>query len=212
MENKNYNPLDQLSDIRQLMERSSRFISLSGLSGVFAGIYAIIGAGAAYWYLRINIATRVRYDYIIENGGIKIDFLTFFILDAGSVLLLALLTGIYLTTKSAKKNNQSIWDKTAQKLLINMAIPLITGGVFCLAMLNHHLFGLIAPAMLLFYGLALVNASKYTHGDVRQLGICEIVLGLLSSFFIGYGLLFWTIGFGVLHIIYGIVMYYKYEK
>ena len=91
MENKNYNPLDQLSDIRQLMERSSRFISLSGLSGVFAGIYAIIGAGAAYWYLRINIAKRVRYDYIIENGGIKIDFLAFFILDAGSVLLLALL-------------------------------------------------------------------------------------------------------------------------
>jgi hypothetical protein len=44
------------------------------------------------------------------------------------------------------------------------------------------------------------------------LGICEIGLGLIASIYMGYGLLFWAVGFGVLHIIYGIVMYMKYER
>jgi predicted lysophospholipase L1 biosynthesis ABC-type transport system permease subunit len=212
MENKHQNPIETLSEIRKLMERSSRFISLSGLSGVFAGIYAIIGAGVAYWYLRINIETRVNYHDIINSDGIKTDFLLFFIIDAGLVLLLAIVTGIVLTTRSAKKNNQSIWDKSAKRLVINMFIPLAVGGIFCLAILNLKLYGLIAPILLIFYGLALIHASKYTLGDIRYLGICEVVLGLIASFFIGYGLLCWTIGFGILHIIYGILMYNKYEK
>ena len=212
MENKHQNPIETLSEIKQLMERSSRFISLSGLSGVFAGIYAIIGAGVAYWYLRINIETRVNYHDIINSDGIKTDFLLFFIIDAGLVLLLAIVTGIVLTTRSAKKNNQSIWDKSAKRLVINMFIPLAVGSIFCLAILNLKLYGLIAPILLIFYGLALIHASKYTLGDICYLGICEVVLGLIASFFIGYGLLCWTIGFGILHIIYGILMYNKYEK
>lgn len=212
MENKNHHTLETLSEIRSLMEKSSRFISLSGLSGVFAGIYAIIGASVAYFKLNIDLNNTIDRTYIFDNQGLKTDFLTFAIIDAGLVLGLALITGIYLTTRSAKKNNQNIWDKSAQRLLINILIPLTVGGVFCLALMYHELYALLAPAMLIFYGLALINASKYTLGDVRYLGVCEVILGLVSSFFIGYGLLFWTLGFGVMHIVYGIVMYFKYEK
>lgn len=212
MENKNHHTLETLSEIRSLMERSSRFISLSGLSGVFAGIYAIVGATVAYYKLNIDLNNTIDRTYIFDNQGLKTDFLTFAIVDAGLVLGLALITGIYLTTRSAKKNNQNIWDKSAQRLLINILIPLAVGGVFCLALMYHELYALLAPAMLIFYGLALINASKYTLGDVRYLGVCEVILGLVSSFFIGYGLLFWTLGFGVMHIVYGIVMYFKYEK
>ena len=212
MENKNHHTLETLSEIRSLMERSSRFISLSGLSGVFAGIYAIIGPSVAYFKLNIDLNNTIDRTYIFDNQGLKTDFLTFAIIDAGLVLGLALITGIYLTTRSAKKNNQNIWDKSAQRLLINILIPLAVGGVFCLALMYHELYALLAPAMLIFYGLALINASKYTLGDVRYLGVCEVILGLVSSFFIGYGLLFWTLGFGVMHIVYGIVMYFKYEK
>ena len=212
MEDSYKNPLEALSDIKQMMERSSRFISLSGLSGVFAGIYALIGASAAYWYLNINDLTQTSYRNMILHEEVRLEIISFFALDAGIVLLLAFSTGIFLTTRSAKRNNQSIWDKTAQRLLINMMIPLAAGGIFCISLTAHHLYALIGPAMLLFYGLALINASKYTLGDVRYLGICQVILGLLSSFFIGYGLIFWSIGFGVLHIVYGIVMYIKYEK
>lgn len=208
--------LENLSEIRSLMERSSRFISLSGLSGVIAGIFAILGATAAYYYISTHPHSSgyyYYYDYIIsEKGTLDSEALLFFFGDAIVILLLSLLVGVVLTVRKAKQRGQSIWNATARRLLINLMIPLITGGLFCLIMLYHGLVAFIAPATLIFYGLALLNASKYTLDDIRYLGICEIGLGLISSMYIGYGLIFWTIGFGVLHIIYGMVMYNKYEK
>ena len=205
-------PLETLTEIKQLMERSSRFISLSGLSGVFAGLYALAGAYAAYDYLGLEGVGYFSGRFLAENVSSRSEKLGFLIVDAVIILCLAVGTGIYLTTRKAKKDGNSIFDSTAKKLIINLSIPLAVGGIFCLALYFHGGFIFIAPALLVFYGLALINASKYTRNDIRWLGIVEIALGLLSSFVVGYGLLFWAIGFGVLHIIYGAYMYFKYEK
>jgi hypothetical protein len=196
--------LQALNDIRSMMERSSRFISLSGLSGVFAGLFALGGAymGAKY----IEHVDEIEWSYN-RNGVIA-----FYIFDALLVLFASVAVGILLTIRNSKKRGIKIWDNTAKRMLINLMIPLISGGLFCIALLYHGVLGLVAPATLIFYGLALINASKYTFNDIRYLGICEIVLGVISSFFIGYGLLCWAIGFGVLHIVYGAVMYFKYER
>ena len=205
--------LENLSEIRTLMERSSRFISLSGLSGVFAGIFALIGGFAALCYLDFNFYYSDYFDILYTRTGLlKQEPFLFFVFDAGAILVLAITFGIWLTTRKAKKKGQKIWDKTAQRLIIAMFIPLFTGGVFGLILLFHKEIHLIAPITLIFYGLALVNASKYTLHDVKYLGLCEIGVGLLASFFVGYALLFWMVGFGVLHIIYGTVMYFKYER
>jgi len=136
----------------------------------------------------------------------------FFFLDAFIVLALSLITGFVLTQRKAKKSGQKMWDSTARRLLFNLSIPLVAGGLFCIILLYHGIVGLIGPCMLIFYGLALVNASKYTLNDIRYLGLFEIVLGLVCAFYTGHGLIFWSIGFGVLHIVYGISMYYKYER
>lgn len=208
MEEKNQH-LETLTEIRSLMEKSSRFISLSGLSGIFAGIFALIGAFIAFNYL--HSYNRYNYDYLMD-GSVNPDFYLFFFLNALFVLVSSLTFGSYFTIRKAKRNNQAIWDATSKRLLINLMVPLAAGGLFCLILLYHGLIGLIAPATLIFYGLALINASKYTLNDIRYLGICEIILGLVGSVYIGYGLLFWAIGFGLLHIIYGSVMYFKYEK
>ena len=77
---------------------------------------------------------------------------------------------------------------------------------------SYKIFGLVAPTTLLFYGLALYNAGKYTLDEIRYLGVSEIILGLLGCIFIGYGLMFWALGFGVLHIVYGFMMWWKYER
>ena len=197
-----------------MMERSSRFISLSGLSGIGAGLSALVGATLVYLYLGTTPFKRYPGYYVIrddyENWGI--DYQSFFILIALSVLIFALISGIYFTTRAARNRQQNIWDALTKRLLINLAIPLIAGGVFCLGLIYHGIVGLVAPATLIFYGLALINASKYTLNDIRYLGISEIILGLFGTFFIGYGLDLWAIGFGVLHIIYGVSMYYKYES
>lgn len=197
-------PEETLTEIKHLMERSSRFISLSGLSGVMAGIYALAGVGTAYYHgYRQNS---------VSNGTYDRDDTAFLLIDATIVLVLAVGTGIFLTTRKAKKDGNSLLDSSAKKLIISLCIPLFAGAIFCLGFLYHGNASYVIPAMLVFYGLALVNASKYTRDDVRSLGVAEILLGLMSLFIAGYGLVFWALGFGVLHILYGTYMYYKYER
>ena len=196
--------LKAITDIRTMMERSSRFISLSGLSGVCAGIFALCGAAVAYIKLNSFNGTYERFE--LKNTII------YLLLVASVVLTLSVATGIALTVRNSKKKGVKIWDATIKRLLINLMIPLMAGGFFCLSMLYHGFVGFVAPATLIFYGLTLINASKYTLNDIRYLGICEIILGLMASVYIHNGLLFWAVGFGVLHIIYGTVMYFKYER
>ncbi|PCI97920.1 MAG: hypothetical protein COB15_07000 [Flavobacteriales bacterium] len=206
--------LDSLSEIKNLMERSTKFISLSGISGVIAGITALIGAAVAYLRLDYYLGT-VSMDYsTTRNVTIEsIQTLTIELIGiALAVLVVSLIAGVVLTIKETKKNGQSIWDKNSMLLLSNLLIPLGTGGMFCLILLYHNLFVLVAPATLIFYGLALVNSSKYTVTEIKYLGILEIILGLLSAIFVGKGLFFWSIGFGILHIIYGTLMHFKYNK
>ena len=201
MQEKYTSPEQTLTEIRHLMERSSRFISLSGFSGVFAGIYALAGAAIAWWHLH-------------KPGGETSgqETLVFLLADALVVLCLAVGTGIFLTTRKARKDGNSLFDTAAKKLIINLCIPLVAGGIFCIAMIYHGDSQYLASAMLVFYGLALVHASKYTRDDIRSLGISEIILGAFSLWMTGWGLVFWALGFGILHIVYGVYMYLKYEK
>lgn len=192
-----------LASIHQLMERSVKFVSLSGLSGILAGTYALVGVGIAYWFY----PTLVSGDYTLANqeagwgmAGIAVV-----------VLIASLATGLWLSARKAKRSGVSVWGVTGRRLFINLSIPLVTGGCFCVICLMQGQLELVASATLIFYGLALINASPNLYDEVRYLGLSEIGLGLLSMVIPGYSLLFWAAGFGVLHIIYGTLMYRKYE-
>ena len=203
---------NDLASIRNLMERSSKFISLSGLSGVLAGVYALVGAALAYSMLyrgqsRIY-AVPDESGFALLNDAIIVELL----LIAAAVLVLSVGTGIYLSYKKAKRKGQPLFGKVSQDLLFNMAIPLLAGGGLMLILLYRGYFGIVAPASLIFYGLALIGASNFTFTDVKFLGLCEVALGLLAACLPGYGLVFWALGFGVLHIVYGSVMYFKYDR
>lgn len=200
--------LQDISEIRNIMERSSSFISLSGLSGIMAGIYALIGSYISYRivYLEKSIL-GIREVYINQNETIiKLSIVAII------VLVLALGTGIWLTARKNGSKNFSLADEGFKNLLINLLIPLIAGGLFILILVNRGFYSIVAPSFLIFYGLALINGSKYTLRDIRYLGIIEVALGLTCALLPGYGLVFWAIGFGVMHILYGSIMYYKYEK
>ncbi|MDP5092004.1 MAG: hypothetical protein NWQ17_01755 [Polaribacter sp.] len=201
MNTENY--LKDISEIKNLMNKSSKFISLNGLSGILAGIYALIGAGYAFW-----LVNQSGNDYLILDG----EIFRLVILDLLIVGFLSIGTAILLTTQKAKKNNQRIWDPLTKRLLTSFIIPLLAGGIYIIIILNQQKYGQTGALMLLFYGLALLNASKYTLGDIKYLGYSEIILGLISAIYPGYGFWFWVIGFGFMHIIYGSVMYYKYDR
>jgi len=209
-QNQQSNTLQEISDIKRIMQRSSRFISLSGLSGIAAGLCALAGA-----YFANNILHDYYFEYDHASGYsdknfevLKIRLLTV----AGIVLVAALVFAFIFTWRRARQNHLPIWDLTARKLMWNVLIPLIAGGLFVLAMLQYSEWHFAAPACLIFYGLGLVNGSKYTLSEIRYLGYLEIMLCLINTQFINSGLYFWAIGFGLLHIIYGAIMWWKYER
>lgn len=194
----------EISSIRDLMERSAKFISLSGLSGIMAGIYALIGAGVGYQLIQQ------------ANGGIVNRNDTTLIVElfmlAFAVLFLSIGTAIWLSYKKSKKNGQPFWGTISKRLVVNMAIPLVSGGLFTFILILHGHYGIVASSTLIFYGLSLIAASHYTYSDVKGLGILQILLGLLAALIPGFGLIFWAVGFGALHIIYGTVMHFKYDS
>ena len=207
-------PRQTLQEIRNLMERSSRFISLSGLSGVAAGVFALIATAMIYVYCGLTpfVHKYIYYNIALKNPKWGIEFYPFLFLVGTFALIGAFASAWFFTSRKARKDGHQIWDKPTKLMLINLAVPLVTGGLFCLGLLYYGEIGFVAPATLVFYGLALVNASHYTLRDVRWLGYSEIAIGLIALFNVGFGLEFWAIGFGILHILYGTIMYNKYER
>ncbi|RYY85699.1 MAG: hypothetical protein EOO15_16385 [Chitinophagaceae bacterium] len=204
--------LEAIQDIRRLMNRSSRFLSLSGLSGIAAGAWALVGS----WIAARRIGSY--YDDYNRQGYSLREFILLkqhILLLSFIVLALAMASAFFFTWRRARRQGLPIWDRTSRQLTINMLIPLVAGGLLILALLRYedaNLIAFIAPLSLIFYGLSLVNASKYTVNDIRYLGVLEILLGLINTQFLGYGLFFWAVGFGLLHIVYGFIMWWKNER
>ncbi|MFM9945151.1 MAG: hypothetical protein ACKVQB_07955 [Bacteroidia bacterium] len=204
--------LKDINAIRKMMEQSNKFISLSGLSGVIGGVAALAGAALAKYKMandyHNNLIETVWTPFFMGN----LEYYSFYVLDALIVLAVAIGAGILPTIARAKKKKQNIFNPTAYRMFINLFIPIIAGGAFCLVLINYSLFGLLAPCMLIFYGLALINASHYTINDIRYLGYIEIGLGLINCLYPGKGIYFLAFGFGVMHIVYGLFIYFKYER
>jgi hypothetical protein len=209
--NQHTDSLQEVKDIRSLMERSSRFISLSGLSGVAAGLFALIGAAIARYVIFKDYYNSYDNRGFFTNNDFRELKLQLLALAAG-VFVAAFVFAFYFTWRKSNQQGSSLWNPVSRRLFWNLAIPLVAGGLFILGMLKHNEWRFVAPACLVFYGLALVNASKYTLTDIRYLGYCEIVLGLINLQWSDHGLYFWAVGFGLLHIVYGIVMWWKYER
>ena len=201
--------LRDIAEIRSMMERSSKFLSLSGWAGIMAGIYALAGAFIAFKFLNFNPDELIAGN--LEAGSI-FSSLSKVIWLALIVLILAISTASFLSFRKADKKGEKIWNHTTRRLLLSMAVPLVAGGLVIIILISKGLTGLIAPLTLLFYGLALYNASGFTLNEVKTLGFIQIGLGLISACFIEYGLFIWAAGFGVVHIIYGVYMHYKYER
>ena len=204
--------LESIHEIRSMMERSSKFMSLSGLSGIGAGIAALISGIIASIYLGyINVLDKEQGG--VDSQTVSPEKILFFLVLGTATILVAVALAFVFTRRNAKRKNLPIWDKTAKLVTVSMLIPLITGGLFILALVfKFRIYGLVAPSTLIFYGLALVNTGKYTVSYTHWLGLAEIAIGLAALLFYGYGLIFWMLGFGVCHLIYGTVLYFKFER
>lgn len=196
-----------LREIRQMMEKSSRFISLSGWSGVAAGCSALAGAFIANGYIK----SYYKHAYGSSDACpacLKQDLLVV----AALVFVSALALAFFFTYARSKKEGVAIWGPSARKLMWSTMLPMVVGGIFILRLMELQYYTLVAACSLLFYGLALINGSKYTVGEIRFLGYGQVLTGLLCLWFPYNGLVGWAFGFGILHIVYGFTMWWKYER
>lgn len=190
--------LESVFEIKELMEKSSKFISISGIAAILAGIYALVGA-----YIATQVITQdMCLPATLESMAII----------ALSVLAAAAVTAGILSYCKSKKTGQKFFSRLTYRALWNFSLPMLAGGVVCASILMRGYYDIMASVMLLFYGLALVNTSQITYSSVARLGYAFIYLGAVDSFWAGHSLLFWTIGFGGFHILYGILFYLRYER
>ncbi len=202
--------LEELQHIKKMMERSSRFISLSGLSGMAAGVSALVGAWFAWKRLHSTESETYNLVRIIETNGTRILDDLFWI--ATYTFIAAFISAFFFTYLRSRKDKVPMFGTATMRLFWNVAIPIAVGGIFLIRMMQNNEFELVAPGCLIFYGLALVNGSKYTLGEIRFLGYGMLALGIMNLYYVSYGLYFWAMGFGVLHIVYGAAMWMKYER
>ena len=207
---------DDLSSIKEMMEKSSKFSSLSGISILFTALFAIIGAVFVFFDIGFSVSeVEISYSQLINQKGTPEDlFLKIRLLvTIASIILLFSLMILYFSAKSkSSKEGISLLNPTFGRTLKSLFIPLFSGGIFSLFLIHHQLYGLVAPATLIFYGLGLINASKHSYEELEKLGYLELILGITASYFMGMGLLFWMIGFGFGHFIFGLYLHFKYDR
>lgn len=211
MKTNSFHPNEDLHAIREIMEKSSKFLSLSGLSGVFAGICALAGAAAA-WFFILDSGNVSYSGYILNQETSASGTGFYFAIDALLVLLFAIFGAVFFSFRKARKAGLRFWTNSTRRLIFHLMLPLVSGGIIILILIFRDKIDLVVPFMLVFYGLALVNAGKFTFGEIHYLGLIQIALGILAVIFIEHSLIFWIVGFGLMHIVYGTVMYYRHER
>lgn len=206
------NPLEDLREIRRLMENSSKFLSLSGLSGIFAGLAALGGAWLAQ--KQIDHYENLGYFYYIQDRMADWSYeLSIRLLGiALLVLVVAVSFGVLFTWLKAKQQGKKLWTTLSIRLVISLSVPLFFGGLFLAGLFYQGAYMLIPGATLLIYGMALLNATKYVHQDIKILALAEMALGIYSIFDLTFGMYGLIIGFGIFHILYGTFMYFKYDR
>lgn len=190
--NQHKDHLQAIQEIKNMMERSTKFSSISGMAGMVVGVLAIIVFGGITWF----DVTAIYPLFVIMVG----------------TLIIAMSIGLKLSIEKAKKEGAPIFDTTAKRFLVHFFTPLIVGGILCLIFAYHGDYTYIPSIMLIFYGFALLHASKFSLDTIKNLGYLELIIGLFAAAFTTYGMWCWVFGFGLLHIIYGFIIYTKYEK
>jgi len=192
---------DDLAHIRSMMERSSRFLSLSGWAGIIPGLLALAGLATAGWFIDLAILTGDYTTGINKHSPLVMQLGTIAVV----VLALSIFTSWFMCMRKARLDKQSTWTPAIRNMLLHFAIPLLAGAVIVGWIYQKEQWELLSPVLLSFYGLALVLVSQFTLRSVFWMGIFEIALSIPAGI-TGWDLPVLAIGFGFTHIVYGIMM------
>ncbi|MGI8961221.1 MAG: hypothetical protein ACR2IV_15930 [Bryobacteraceae bacterium] len=179
---------DNLRFIRDTMERAASFTAVPGWGGVVIGFTAL-GAGAVAFGRS-------------PHGQ-------FFVWFSEALLALAI-AGLALRIKS-KRLALSLQSRPARRALLSFMPPLLAGAILTVVLYRLQIFGVTPGLWLLLYGAAVVTGGAFSVRIVPVMGLCFMLLGAISLFAQPqWSNLFLTLGFGGLHIAFGIVIARRY--
>lgn len=205
---------DELTVIRQLMERPVRSSTASGVSGIIAGLAALAGA-AADKYLSPRLA-----EHLAERSELTSTWDWVLIIGAGiwAVVFCVAFVGVVILTRiRERRQGMPFWSPVKRRVLRTILPPFIAGCGLTVAIYYQWIYGynpgqsyLIPAVWMLFYGLALWQVGEFSIPEVRLLGAAFIAAGIASAVVQWYPYESLGATFGGFHIVYGVVVWTRH--
>ncbi len=182
---------ENLRVIRQLMERSTKYSTFSGFSGILAGAASITGC----------LVTRSLSQ--TDPAAFRVAFLVTWSL----VILFAIGADYLLTKRRAARVGKRVLSRLGKQMFLASAPGLGTGALLTLYFLRHNLLGDIYPVWMLCYGIAVCAVGLFSQREVSYLGAAFLLAGAATLLFCPtFGLPMMAVTFGAFHILYGIAV------
>ncbi len=201
-----------LAAIRQLMERPIRYSTMSGLSGILAGLAALVGVAI----------DRHVYNHYLPREAMWINIFVW-----AGVFIAAFTCSAVLTHIRERKQNMPFWSPVKRRILMTILTPFICGiGLTVAIMYRWYIkdgpnqWGLIPAICMTFYAVALWQVGSFSIGELRVMAVAFILAALVSACFFQADIPglekgtapSWALGitFGGFHIIYGLVVWIRH--
>jgi len=186
------------------MQQTSTYFSLRGWTGILLGIYGLLIV-----YL-VHMLTNTYGDGFDGSSQLPIALLEIAIMVFAVVTVLISLITLWIRAKRrAKRHNEKLWSSLSKKLRFHTLIPLLLFVIILIIIANKGYYSSITPLLLLLYGIFLLNLSRFSSGRLKYLAIADIFLAIIAYFVFDKEMLFLGLGFGIFHIIYGLMTFNK---
>jgi len=202
--------LENLSELKSILSKNTRFLSFSGLSGVIAGITALAGEYLFYNLYLATFSSSSNYADVRNLADMKLFYSA--LLIALSIIGISVIVGVILARKKIRMQGSTVNRDLLKNTLIHILVPILVGGAICfVASFTDH-FIYIPAFLLIFYGLGLFNGSRFSFDDLKIVGLVFMGLGLITYAYPNLSMWTWGLGFGVGHILYGLRVYFVHDR
>jgi hypothetical protein len=188
--------LDNLQFIRSTMERAASFTSVPGWGMVVLGVTAL--AASAY---AGSLPAAPVY------GEAHARWLWVWMFEA----LLAAGLGVAALLFKAMRAGDAIINGPGRRFGLGVLPPFIVGAVLTYVLWQAKQLQLLPGVWLLCYGTGVVTGGAFSMRVVPVMGICFMILGALALLTPpAWQAWLLAAGFGVLHIVFGLIIARRY--
>ncbi|HXG86130.1 MAG TPA: hypothetical protein VNI84_19070 [Pyrinomonadaceae bacterium] len=181
--------MDNLRFIRETMERSAVFTSVPGYGGALMG------------------ATAVGAAIIAHNQPLIKNWLIVWLIEA----ILAFSIGLFALWQKSKNSGESLASVPAKKFALAFAPPIVAGIILTALLYYRGFYEFLPCVWLTLYGTAVVTGGAYSVRIVPIVGWIFVALGAVAAFApASAGNLLMALGFGAMHIVFGLIVARRY--